>query len=142
MSRHSLWWIPWFIISGILVMLGHGCAERSLFSLTETTLRIPQVDYEPAIYYSEGDPYPHVDFSKVNRDTVVQKEHQAVILENEYIRLSLLPDMGRVYSLIYKPTGHEEFWHNDVVNVGGGVNDTGWWMWIGGVEYDLPGDEH
>jgi hypothetical protein len=125
-----------------LIILAHGCAERTPFSLTETTITIPQVDYEPAIYYSEGDPYPHVDFSKVNRDTVVQKEHQAVILENEYIRLSFLPEMGRVYSLIYKPTGHEEFWHNDVVNVGGGVNDTGWWMWIGGVEYDLPGDEH
>ena len=141
MSRHLFWWIPWIVL-GTLVVLAHGCAERALFSLTETMLTIPQVDYEPAIYYTEGDPYPHVDFSKVNRDTVVQKEHQAVILENEYIRLSLLPDMGRVYSLIYKPTGHEEFWHNDVVNVGGGVNDTGWWMWIGGVEYDLPGDEH
>jgi hypothetical protein len=26
--------------------------------------------------------------------------------------------------------------------VGGGVNDPGWWIWIGGVEYTLPGDEH
>jgi len=73
---------------------------------------------------------------------VVQKEHRAVILENEVIRLTLLPDMGRVYSLIYKPTGHEEFWRNDIVTVGGGDNDCDWWIWIGGAEYTLPGDEH
>ena len=132
----------WIIVLGAFVVLACGCAERTLFSLTETTLTIPQVDYEPAIYYGEDDPYPHVDFSKVNRDTVVQKEHRAVILENEYIRLTLLPDMGRVYSLIYKPTGHEQFWRNDTVTVGGGMNDTGWWIWIGGAEYTLPGDEH
>ena len=148
MFRHSLWWIPCIIVSGISVMLAHGadkkrpCAEHPFFSLTETTLTIPQVDYEPAIFYRESDPYPHMDFSKVHRDTVVQKEHRAVILENEYIRLTLLPDMGRVYSLIYKPTGHEQFWHNDIVTVGGGMNATGWWIWIGGAEYTLPGDEH
>ena len=142
MSRTSLWWILWFILLGALVILAYGCAERPLFSLTETTLTIPQVDYERAIYTRESDPYPHVDFSKVNRDTVVQKEHRAVISENEVIRLTLLPDMGRVYSLIYKPTGHEQFWRNDIVTVGGGMNDTGWWIWIGGAEYTLPGDEH
>lgn len=142
MFRHFVRRVLWMIILGGFFLFGNGYAARSLFSLIEIPLTIPQVDYERAIYYREHDPYPHVDFSKVRRDTVVQKEHRAVVLENEYIRLTLLPDMGRVYSLIYKPTGHEQFWRNDIVTVGGGMNDTGWWIWIGGAEYTLPGDEH
>jgi len=142
MSRYSRWPISCIIVLGTFILGILGCAERPLFHLRETTLTIPQVDYEPAIHYREEDPYPHVDFSKVNRDTVVQKDHRAVILENEYIRLTLLPDMGRVYSLVYKPTGHEQFWRNDIVTVGGGENDADWWIWIGGAEYTLPGDEH
>jgi len=120
-------------------------AERggeASFVLAETTLVIPQIDYEPAIYYRDGDPYPHIDFSKLDRNRVVEKEQVAVVLENAYVRLTLLPEMGRVYALYYKPTGHDELWRNDIVTVGGGVNDTGWWIWIGGVEYTLPGDEH
>jgi len=132
-------WSPWLLLGGLLAA---GPGHSAPFSLTRTPLVIPQVDYEPAIYYAEDDPYPHVDFSQVNQDTVVHKEHRTVILENEYVRLTLLPDMGRVYSLIYKPTGHEQFWRNDIVTVGGGMNDAGWWIWIGGAEYTLPGDEH
>ncbi len=111
-------------------------------SLESTTLTIPQVDYEPAIFHRDGDPYPHLDLEKVDRQHIVFKEHPAVVLENRYIRLTLLPAMGRVYSLIYKPTDHEQLWRNDIVTVGGGANDTGWWIWIGGIEYTLPGDEH
>lgn len=116
--------------------------EQTQLALSETTLVIPQVDYEPAVYYRDVDPYPHIDLSRVDNDNVVEKEHAAVVLENEYIRLTLLPAMGRVYALYYKPTRHDELWRNDTVTVGGGLNDTGWWIWIGGVEYTLPGDEH
>jgi hypothetical protein len=38
-------------------------AERggeASFVLAETTLVIPQVDYESAIYHPDGDPYPHI----------------------------------------------------------------------------------
>jgi hypothetical protein len=115
---------------------------RGTLALAETTLTIPQVDYERAIYYTEGDPYPHVDFSKIDKTRIVNKQHIALLLENSYIRLTLLPAMGRVYALYYKPTGHDLLWRNDTVTVGEGINDTGWWMWIGGVEYTLPGDEH
>ncbi len=122
---------------------GHNATPlRTPLALAETTLTIPQVDYESAIYYNRDDPYPHIDFSRVNESSIVDKEHVALVLENEYIRVTLLPEMGRVHSLYYKPTGHDELWRNDTVTVGGAVNDPGWWIWIGGVEYTLPGDEH
>jgi len=50
--------------------------------------------------------------------------------------------MGRVCSLIYRPTGHEMLWQNDIVRPGDANNETGWWLWIGGIEYTLPKDEH
>jgi hypothetical protein len=117
-------------------------ASASPFTLSDTTLTISQVDYEGAIYHKAGDPYPHLDENRVKWNTVVEKVHRAVIIENPYIRLTLLPEMGRVYSLVYRPTGHEVFWRNDIVRPGGALNATGWWLWIGGAEYTLPGDEH
>ena len=100
------------------------------------------MDYESAIYSIPGIPYPQLDISAVRRDRIVEKEHLATVLENEFVKLTLLPEMGRVYSLVSKATGHEVFWHNDTVTVGGGRNPLGWWIWIGGAEYTLPGDEH
>ena len=50
--------------------------------------------------------------------------------------------MGRVYSLVSKVTGHETLWRNDVARPGGANNKLGWWLWIGGIEYTLPGEEH
>jgi len=111
-------------------------------SLREASLVIPQVDYEGALFRTPGDPYRHLDVSAVRNDRVIDKPHRAVVMENEYIKLTLLPDLGRIYSLVYKPTGHEVFWRNDIVTVGGANNAAGWWIWIGGAEFTLPGDEH
>gem|GEM_PF-1992204 len=119
-----------------------GVGDRATFSLSETSLTIPQVDYEPAVFTEPGNPYPQLDRSAVNYDSIVQKQHNAVVLENDYVTLTLLPEMGRVYSLVPKATGNEVFWHNDTVTVGGGSNPNGWWIWIGGAEYTLPGWEH
>lgn len=59
--------------------------------LTRTTLVIPQVDYEPAIFNKPDDPYPHIDFERVDRKKVVQKPHDAVVLENGLVRITVLP---------------------------------------------------
>lgn len=127
---------------GWLAGLCAPCAAEQLFRLQETELIIPQVDYEGAIYYKPGDPLPHLDFDRVGWKRVVEKRHRAVVLETEYLRLTVLPQMGRVYSLLFKPTGHEFLWHNDIARPGGANNSTGWWLWIGGIEYTLPGEEH
>jgi hypothetical protein len=133
---------------GVLALLGWlvgiaGAAEQDgRFALKETELIIPQVDYERALYRNPGDPLPHLDFEQVAWDRVVEKKHRAVLLETEYVELVLLPEMGRVYSLLYRPSGHHVLWRNDIARPGGGNNDTGWWLWIGGIEYTLPGDEH
>ena len=118
-----------------------GAGTGGLHAL-DTVLVIPQVDFEPAVYHSPGDPHPHLDFARVDTARVIPRERRAVILENAYVRITVLPEMGRIYALRFKPTGHEELWRNDVVTVGGGNNRNGWWIWIGGIENTLPGDEH
>ncbi|MCK4772951.1 MAG: DUF5107 domain-containing protein [Candidatus Latescibacteria bacterium] len=142
-------------LSLLIILVLNGCseawtpadrasqAELATFSLQETRLVISQVDYEGAIYTVPDDPYPHLDVARVRTDRIIRKQHRAVVMENAHVKLTLLPEMGRVYSLIFKPAGHEVFWHNDIVTVGGGQhNPLGWWIWIGGAEYTLPGDEH
>jgi hypothetical protein len=63
-------------------------------------------------------------------------------MENTFLKVTLLPEMGRVYSMVFKPTGHETLWQNDIVRPGRANNETGWWLWIGGIEFTLPKDEH
>ncbi|UCF38848.1 MAG: DUF5107 domain-containing protein [Acidobacteriota bacterium] len=116
--------------------------SRSQFLIEETFLILPQVDYEGAIYYQEDAPLPHLDFKKVQWKKVIEKRHRAVILSNQYLQVTVLPEMGRVYSMVFKPTGNETLWHNDVAVPGGANNETGWWLWLGGIEYTLPRDEH
>lgn len=85
---------------------------------------------------------PTLNLSAVNYSKFVDKTHTAVELENDQLYVVLLPEMGRVYSIRYKPTGHDVLWRNDIAWPGGANNKLGWWLWIGGIEYTLPGEEH
>ncbi len=73
-----------------------------------------------------------------------------IVLENRYLRLSLLPDLGgRVYECIFKPTGNNEFYRNPVIKpthwgppsppYPAGAN---WWLAAGGMEWGFPVEEH
>lgn len=117
-------------------------SNMEFLRLQETNVVIPQVDFEGAIFYEKDDPLPHLDFRKIGWDRVVKKSHRAILLENEYLQVMILPEMGRVYSMVFKPTGSETLWHNDVARPGKANNPTGWWLWLGGIEYTLAGDEH
>ena len=109
--------------------------------VTQTQITIPQVDYELALH-TGPDGLPRVDLNAVAWDRVVERSHVAVILQSRYVRVTLLPEMGRVYSMVYLPTGHKTLWRNDIVRPGGANNATGWWLWIAGIECTLPGEEH
>lgn len=73
-----------------------------------------------------------------------------LILENRYLRLSLLPDLGgRIYEVTFKPTGNNELYYNPVIKpthwgppsppYPAGVN---WWLAAGGIEWEFPVEEH
>ena len=78
------------------------------------------------------------------------KTYRKVVLENTYLRLSILPDLGgRLYECVFKPTGNNEFYSNPVIKptkwgpgnppYPAGAN---WWLAAGGMEWGFPVEEH
>lgn len=101
-------------------------------------------ELEPALFTSstlEGD-YPLPPFMRPYRSaTPSPKKHEAVFLENEYIRLTVVPDFGgRIYSLYDKVNGREVFYKNDVLKFSG-VNPKRAWP-VGDIEITGPHDHH
>jgi len=75
------------------------------------------------------------------------KKHRLIVLENRYLRLGILPDLGgRIYEATFKPTGNNEFYSNPVVKPTnwGPANPAGanWWLGTGGLGWDFPVEEH
>ena len=71
--------------------------------------------------------------------------YQLINLENRWLRVNAMPELGgRVYQLIFKPTGSNEFYQNQVIKPspwGPGPEGNGW-LAAGGIEWGLPVPEH
>ncbi|MEE1025940.1 MAG: DUF5107 domain-containing protein [Acutalibacteraceae bacterium] len=53
---------------------------------------------------------------KVNREEKIDKEYTAVVLENEYLKIEILPEIGgRIYSAFDKTTGYDFFYKHHVI---------------------------
>jgi hypothetical protein len=76
--------------------------------------------------------------------TPAELTYRTFIVENEYIRLTFLPEVGgRLYKVLYKPTGHLVTYHNPVLKPSPwGPTEQGWWLAAGGFEWCLPVEEH
>ena len=109
--------------------------------------------------------YPWQDFTTPTRDEETGWEYQAfdraayesanpqpqprqyalVNLENHWLRVNVMPELGgRVYQLIFKPTGNNELYQNAVIKPspwGPGPEGNGW-LAAGGIEWGLPVPEH
>ncbi|MBI4664701.1 MAG: DUF5107 domain-containing protein [Verrucomicrobia bacterium] len=117
---------------------------RPTFAIRETAILIRQIDLS-GVKFQDALGYPRIDWEKYQRQKppVVARSHRAVILQNRYVRVTVLPEMGRVYSFVFRPTGHEQFWTNSIAKpIPGQQNDTGWWLILGGAEYTIPRGEH
>lgn len=74
--------------------------------------------------------------------------YRQLVMENEYLRVSMLPELGgRLYEIIYKPTGHDELYKNPVLKPspwGPPPQDNleAGWLAAGGVEWGLPVADH
>ncbi|MCB0209422.1 MAG: DUF5107 domain-containing protein [Anaerolineae bacterium] len=110
----------------------------------ETALTINTFDYEPALIPTTPEdivyPYPRMDHNQVGPPS--PKSHRAIILENQYLQLTVLPDLGgRIYRWIDKASGKNLFYENPVIKPTTWGN-RGWWLATGGMEWALPMDEH
>jgi len=83
--------------------------------------------------------------TNVSFDTVA-KIFTGVVLENEYLKITLVPEFGgRIISMIYKPTGHEELYQNPAGAPYGVGQEWFYYKWLmvyGGIFPTLPEPEH
>ena len=86
---------------------------------------------------SSGRPYPNKVVLKVNREEKVDKEYEVVTLENKYLKIEILPEIGgRIYSALDKTTGYDFFYKQHVIKPAL-IGVLGSWI-SGGVEFNWP----
>ena len=77
---------------------------------------------------------------------IVTETFNGIVLENEYVRLVVIPEFGaRIISFVYKPTGHEQLYQNPVgtpYGMGAGNFYFDWLMVYGGIFPTFPEPEH
>jgi hypothetical protein len=91
-------------------------------------------------------PYAILDWQAYESSNPVPQDvvYRTLEMENEYLKLTFLPDVGgRLYEILYKPTGHHETYRNPVLKPSPwGPAEQGWWLAAGGLEWCLPVEEH
>ena len=82
----------------------------------------------------------------LDKHTIVDRTFRTHVLENRYLKVTLLPEFGgRILSIIYKPTGHEQLYRTEVgvpygIKAGNFYYD--WLMVYGGIFPTFPDAEH
>src|SRR5438270_5588232 len=82
----------------------------------------------------------------LDKTTIVDRTFKTHVLENRYLKVTLVPEFGgRIVSIIYKPTGHEQLYRTEVgvpygMKAGNFYYD--WLMVYGGIFPTFPDAEH
>ena len=114
-------------------------ASSDTVSLTESTIGWSTVKYatRPDNGFVDG---------SLDLKTIVDRRFKTYVLENRYLKVTLVPEFGgRIISMIYKPTGHEELYRTEVsvpygMKAGNFYYD--WLMVYGGIFPTFPDAEH
>lgn len=81
-----------------------------------------------------------------DKNTIVDRTFKTHVLQNRYLKVTLVPEFGgRILSIIYKPTGHEQLYRTEVgvpygMKAGNFYYD--WLMVYGGIFPTFPDAEH
>src|SRR6478752_5228254 len=82
----------------------------------------------------------------LDKNTIVDSTFNTHVLENRYLKVTLVPEFGgRIVSIIYKPTGHEQLYRNEVgvpYGMKAGIFYYDWLMVYGGIFPTFPDPEH
>ncbi len=115
-----------------------------------TTVIIPTYPYteylEMALNPTYNITYPVLDWASYESSapTPVSVTYELLVMENDYLTVTLLPELGgRVYQIIDKATGENHLYQNPVIKpTRWGPPEQGWWLAVGGIEWCLPVEEH
>ncbi len=134
--------VPFCIIL-LPVFAAAGQVPNSAVRVWEAALTIPTYELglpnpDPALLGARGSrpvyPYPVLD-NLTDRRT--QKSYKAVQLENEYLRVTVLPELGGHLYSIYDKAAHREVLYTNHVVKYGMVAIRGAWI-SGGIEWNFP----
>ena len=123
-----------------------GTAAPGTASFQTATITIPTYPYEHCLINESDGPYTYrrLDWGCYGNPSPIPRDYTLLILENDYLRVTVLPELGgRVYQMVFKPTGHNELYQNPVIKpTHWGPPKQKWWLAVGGIEWCLPVDEH
>jgi hypothetical protein len=126
-------------------------------TLRVTQITIPTYPYEPyvrPVVDANLGNYPVLSLDRAayeaSNPQPTPKTYQLIVLENTYLSLGILPELGgRLYQVVFKPTGNDELYRNPVIKptAWGPPSppypaDANWWLAAGGIEWCFPVEEH
>ncbi|MGI6208629.1 MAG: DUF5107 domain-containing protein [Anaerolineae bacterium] len=119
-------------------------ASAPAASVREGTITLNIADYEAALVplrpEQVGYPYDGLDFDQVGAPA--PRQFRALILENAYLEVTILPDLGgRIYQITDKVNGRPLLYNNPAT-IASTWGMRGWWLAAGGIEWALPTEEH
>jgi Domain of unknown function (DUF5107) len=108
-------------------------------SLSESTMTWSTVNYAT-------DAENGFVLGSLDKKAIVDRAFRVRVLENRYLKVTLVPEFGgRILSIIYKPTGHEQLYRTEVGVPYGIKGDTFYYDWLmvyGGIFPTFPDAEH
>jgi hypothetical protein len=119
----------------------------------EASISLSAYQYEPFLRQAwdeeHGVPYLWLDriaLDESSAGSTVLRSFRVVVLENRYLRLTMLPELGgRLYECFFKPAGQNLLYHNPVLKPtawGPLTREQNWWLAAGGMEWAFPVNEH
>ncbi len=130
----------------IAVLSGPTSASAASVKASRGEMTLPTYPWRPAVkhpYFRGTDgkniyPYPMLD--NLSREKT-SRTYRTVVLENEYLRITFLPELGgRIHEVIDKTTGQPMFYVNHVIKPGL-IGQCGAWI-SGGVEWNTGPQGH
>jgi hypothetical protein len=132
------------VVAALLALHAFHTAPAAAQVADGVSLRESTVTWS-TVTYATGADNGFVDGS-LDTKNIVDRTFKTHVLENRYLRVTLLPEFGgRILSIIYKPTGHEQLYRTEVgtpygIRAGNFYYD--WMMVYGGIFPTFPDAEH
>ena len=141
--RHTA--LVFFLVSSLGSFVPARAAESVRIweeSLVVPTYLIEAPDPNPVFYFgrayqgAQGPVYPYPFLDRLT-DRKVDKSYRAVYLENEFLKICVLPELGgRIFSAVDKTNGYDFVYRQRVIKPAL-IGMLGAWI-SGGVEWNIP----
>lgn len=118
----------------------------------ESAITLDAYPYEK-FWIEKRDPATNVPFHAFDRAAyeaaaptlhAEPKTFRALVLENEYLKVVILPELGgRIYQITHKQSGKNFLYNNRVLKpTRWGMSEQDGWLAAGGIEWAFPTQEH